>query len=60
MVARAALRFRISIWFAMALTLTGTVIGVLMGAIQGYFGGRIDLGMQRVIEIWGAVPSCTC
>ena len=56
MVARLLYGFRISIWFAMALTLTGTVIGVLMGAIQGYFGGRIDLGMQRVIEIWGAVP----
>jgi microcin C transport system permease protein len=56
MVARLLYGFRVSIWFAMALTFTGVVIGILMGAIQGYFGGRIDLGLQRVIEIWGAIP----
>jgi microcin C transport system permease protein len=55
-VARLLYGFRVSIWFAMALTLTGTLIGVVMGAVQGYFGGRIDLGVQRLIEIWGAVP----
>lgn len=48
--------FRVSIWFAIALTLVGTVIGVVAGAVQGYFAGRIDLTLQRLIEVWGAVP----
>jgi microcin C transport system permease protein len=56
MLARLVYGFRISIWFALALTLTGTLIGVLAGALQGYFGGRTDLILQRFIEIWGAVP----
>lgn len=56
MLARLVYGFRVSIWFALALTLVGTTIGVVMGSIMGYFGGRIDLFMQRVVEIWGAVP----
>ena len=56
MLARLLYGFRVSIWFAIALTLVGTSIGVLMGAVMGYFGGRIDLTLQRLIEIWGAVP----
>ncbi len=56
MLARLIYGFRVSIWFALALTLTGTVLGVAAGALQGYFGGRIDLVSQRLIEIWGAVP----
>jgi microcin C transport system permease protein len=56
MVARLLYGFRISIWFAFALTLTGTAIGIAAGALQGYFGGRVDLVLQRFIEIWGAVP----
>ena len=56
MLARLLYGFRLSIWFALALTFTGTLLGILMGAIQGYFGGRIDLGLQRLIEIWGAIP----
>lgn len=56
MVARLLYGFRVSIWFAIALTVVGTAIGVLMGALQGYFGGRTDLVLQRLIEIWGAVP----
>lgn len=55
-VARLLYGFRVSIWFAFALTLVGTVIGVLMGALQGYFGGKVDLFLQRIFEIWGAVP----
>jgi microcin C transport system permease protein len=55
-VARLIYGFRVSIWFAFALTLTGTVMGIAAGAVQGYFGGRIDLTLQRLIEIWGAVP----
>ena len=56
MLARLLYGFRISIWFALALTVTGTVIGVAAGALQGYFGGKTDLLLQRFIEIWGAVP----
>ena len=56
MLARLLYGFRVSIWFAMALTLVGTTIGIVMGSIMGYFGGRIDLTLQRGVEIWGAVP----
>jgi len=56
MLARLLYGFRVSIWFALALTLVGTTIGIVMGSIMGYFGGRIDLTLQRVVEIWGAVP----
>ena len=56
MVARLVYSFRISIWFAFALTITGTLIGVAAGALQGYFGGKVDLLLQRFIEIWGSVP----
>jgi len=56
MLARLVYGFRVSIWFALALTLVGTTIGIAMGSIMGYFGGRIDLALQRVVEIWGAVP----
>ncbi len=56
MVARLIYGFRVSIWFAIALTLVGTVLGIAAGALQGYFGGRTDLFLQRIFEIWGAVP----
>ncbi|MEP7083424.1 MAG: ABC transporter permease [Betaproteobacteria bacterium] len=56
MVARLLYGFRISIYFGLALTTVATVLGIIIGAIQGYFGGRIDLATQRVIEIWNAVP----
>jgi microcin C transport system permease protein len=56
MLARLVYGFRVSIWFGLALTAVGTAIGVLMGALMGYFGGRLDLTLQRLIEIWGAVP----
>lgn len=56
MVARLLYGFRVSILFALALTVVGTVIGIAFGAVQGYFGGRIDLGVQRLIEIWSAIP----
>ena len=48
--------FRISILFGLALTIGASLIGVFTGAIQGYFGGRIDLFMQRFIEIWSNLP----
>ncbi len=56
MLARLIYGFRISIWFALALTLAGTLLGMAAGALQGYLGGRTDLVLQRLIEIWGAVP----
>jgi microcin C transport system permease protein len=56
MVASLIYGFRISIWFGFALTLIGVAVGMLMGALQGYFGGRVDLFLQRIFEIWGAVP----
>ena len=56
MLARLLYGFRVSIWFAIALTVTGTLIGIVMGALMGYFGGKLDLTLQRVIEVWGAVP----
>ena len=54
--ARLLYGFRVSILFALALTFTGTVLGVITGAIQGYFGGKTDLALQRLIEIWSAMP----
>jgi microcin C transport system permease protein len=54
--ARLLYGFRLSVLFALALTLFGTVVGVLTGAVQGFFGGKTDLAMQRFIEIWSAMP----
>ena len=48
--------FRVSVLFALALTAIGVVLGVIAGAIQGYAGGRTDLVLQRLIEIWGSMP----
>jgi microcin C transport system permease protein len=56
MAARLLYGFRVSIWFALALTVVGTAMGILMGAVMGYFGGRVDLTLQRLMEIWGSVP----
>ncbi len=54
--ARLIYGFRLSIFFGFALTLVGTLMGILAGAVQGYFGGKTDLFFQRFIEIWGAMP----
>ena len=48
--------FRVSVLFALALTATGVFLGILTGAIQGYFGGKTDLAFQRFMEIWGSMP----
>ena len=48
--------FRVSVLFALALTVVGVILGVLAGAVQGFFGGKIDLEFQRFIEIWGSMP----
>lgn len=54
--ARLIYGFRISVLFALALTLVGTLVGILTGALQGYFGGRFDLLFQRFMEVWSAMP----
>jgi len=48
--------FRVSVLFGLALTFTGVLLGVITGAIQGFFGGKTDLAFQRFIEVWGAMP----
>lgn len=54
--ARLIYGFRISVLFGLALTIASSVIGIMAGAIQGYFGGKIDLIFQRIIEIWSGLP----
>ncbi|MEO8836156.1 MAG: ABC transporter permease [Caldimonas sp.] len=56
MVALLLYGFRVSVLFALALTAIGTVLGLAGGAVQGYFAGRVDLTMQRLIEIWTSIP----
>ncbi|GIK97237.1 MAG: ABC transporter permease [Alphaproteobacteria bacterium] len=55
--ARTIYGFRISVLFGFALTLVSAVVGVAAGAVQGYFGGWVDLLFQRFIEIWGSIPT---
>jgi microcin C transport system permease protein len=55
--ARVLYGFRISVLFGLILTVLSSVIGVAAGAVQGFFGGWIDLLMQRIIEIWNSIPS---
>src|SRR5262245_13672418 len=54
--ARLIYGFRISVLFGLILTILSSIVGVLAGAIQGYFGGWTDLLFQRFIEIWGGLP----
>jgi len=54
--ARLLYGFRVSVWFGFALTFVSSILGIIIGALQGYFGGRVDLATQRVIEIWNAIP----
>ncbi|MCT4553105.1 MAG: ABC transporter permease [Pelagimonas sp.] len=56
-VARVIYGFRLSILFTLIVTVCASIIGILAGALQGYFGGWVDLIFQRLIEIWGATPS---
>lgn len=48
--------FRLSILFGLALTIVGVSIGIITGALMGFFGGKFDLISQRFIEIWSAMP----
>lgn len=54
--ARILYGLRISLLFGFALTLCSAVIGIIVGAIQGYYGGWIDLIGQRILEVWGGLP----
>lgn len=54
--ARLIYGFRISVLFGLTLTLLSSVIGVAAGAVQGYFGGLVDLLFQRFIEVWASLP----
>ncbi|WP_371157223.1 ABC transporter permease [Jannaschia sp. 2305UL9-9] len=55
--ARVIYGFRLSVSFALLVTLFTSIIGITAGAVQGFFGGWTDLIFQRVIEIWGSTPS---
>src|SRR5947208_15998055 len=56
-VARLLYGFRLSVLFGLIITIISSIIGVAAGAVQGYFGGWVDLLFQRFIEIWTSVPS---
>lgn len=55
-VARLIYGFRISVLFGLILAAFASVIGIAAGAVQGYFGGKVDLVFQRFIEIWTSMP----
>lgn len=55
-VARLIYGFRISVLFGLILTAVSSLIGILAGAVQGYFGGWLDLVFQRVLEVWSGLP----
>ena len=55
-VARVIYGFRISVLFGLILTIVSSALGVLAGAVQGYFGGKTDLIFQRLLEIWNSIP----
>lgn len=55
--ARVLYGFRLSVLFGLILTLVSSAVGVAAGAVQGYYGGRLDMAIQRIIEIWSSMPS---
>jgi microcin C transport system permease protein len=55
-VARLLYGIRLSVVFAFLLTVISSAIGIFIGAVQGYFGGKTDIVMQRFIEIWDSLP----
>jgi len=54
--ARVIYGFRISVLFALTLTVLSSIIGVIAGALQGFYGGWVDLAGQRFLEIWSGLP----
>jgi microcin C transport system permease protein len=55
--ARVIYGFRISVLFGLALTILSSIVGIAAGAVQGYFGGWVDLSFQRFLEIWSSMPT---
>lgn len=49
--------FRLSVLFGFLTTIISAIIGVVAGAVQGFYGGKLDLFMQRFMEIWGSMPT---
>ena len=47
---------RIALLFGVALALSGLVFGLVVGAVEGYFGGKTDIVMQRLTEVWATMP----
>jgi microcin C transport system permease protein len=56
LLARLLYGFRISVLFGLTLTALSSVVGIMAGAVQGYFGGWTDLVFQRFIEVWSGLP----
>jgi microcin C transport system permease protein len=54
--ARLIYGFRLSVVFGIVLTVASSLIGIAVGAIQGYFGGKVDLVGQRIVEVWQGLP----
>ena len=54
--ARVLYGLRVSLLFGLVLTVAGSIIGITVGAVQGYFGGWTDLVGQRLMEVWGGLP----
>ena len=54
--ARVIYGFRVSVLFALTLTVLSSIIGVIAGALQGFYGGWVDLAGQRFLEIWSGLP----
>jgi microcin C transport system permease protein len=55
--ARVIYGFRLSVTFALLVTALTSIIGIVAGAVQGYFGGKTDLIFQRMIELWSSIPT---
>jgi microcin C transport system permease protein len=55
-VARLLYGFRVSVLFGLTLTILSSIVGVIAGAVQGYYGGWVDLAFQRFIEVWDGLP----
>ncbi|WP_428669241.1 ABC transporter permease [Reyranella sp.] len=55
--ARLIYGFRISVLFGLILTVLSSIVGIAAGALQGYFGGWVDLLFQRFLEIWSSMPT---
>ena len=55
--ARVIYGFRLSVLFTVIVTVTTSLVGIIAGALQGFFGGLVDLVFQRMLEIWGSIPS---